>query len=252
MTPRATSTALLAARPDRPALADALAQHGRVRVPNLLQADFARQLHATMTTWRRWALVTRIEGQHRSFDAEAMEAVDPARRAAFDTLVQQEAGRGFQYLFERYPLVDHGRTGQLADAVLLQAFALLRSEAFLELARQLLGEPGIRFADGQLTRYRAGHFLTQHDDEAEGLNRVAAYVVNLSADWPADDGGALEFVGPQGERLEAWTPGFNSMSLFRVPAPHRVAAVAASAAGARLSITGWFRWGDEPAVGEGL
>ncbi len=251
MTPGATSTALLAARPDRPALAEALAREGRVRVPNLLQADFARQLHATMTAWRRWALVTRIEGQHRSFDAEAMEAVDPARRAAFDTLVQQEAGRGFQYLFERYPLVDHGRTGQLSDAVLLQAFALLRSEAFLDLARQLLGAPEICFADGQLTRYRAGHFLSLHDDEAEGLNRVAAYVINLSTDWPAADGGALEFLSPQGEPLEAWTPGFNTMSLFRVPAPHRVSVVAPGATGTRLSITGWFRRGAEPAVGDG-
>ena len=250
MSAPALADRLLAARPDIAALSAQLAVQGRVRVPQLLELSFAEPLRDTRARWRRWALVTRIEGQHRSFDAEAMEAVDPARRAAFDTLVQQEAERGFQYLFERYPLVDDGRTGQLADAVLLQAFALLRSEAFVDLARQLLGEPGIRFADGQLTRYRAGHFLTRHDDEAEGLNRVAACVINLSVEWPAADGGALEFVGPQGERLEAWTPGFNTMSLFRVPAPHRVAPVAAGATGARLSITGWFRWGDEPAVGE--
>jgi hypothetical protein len=242
---------LLAPRSDIASLAAELARQGRVRVPQLLQPGLAESLHATMTAWRRWALVTRIEGQHRSFDAAAMTELDPTRRAAFEQLVQQEARRGFQYLFERYPLVDHGRTGQLSDAVLLQAFALLRSEGFLELARQLLGAPDIRFADGQLTRYRAGHFLSLHDDEAEGLNRVAAYVINLSADWPAADGGALEFIGPQGELLEAWTPGFNTMSLFRVPAPHRVAVVAADATGTRLSITGWFRRGAEPAVGDG-
>jgi Rps23 Pro-64 3,4-dihydroxylase Tpa1-like proline 4-hydroxylase len=46
-------------------------------------------------------------------------------------------------------------------------------------------------------------------------------------------------------------PGFNTMSLFRVPAPHRVAVVAADATGTRLSITGWFRRGAEPAVGDG-
>ncbi len=250
MTPYPAGPAPLAPRIDIADLAAQLARQGRVRVPQLLQPAFAGRLHTTMAAWRRWALVTRIEDQHRSFDAEAMTELDPARRTAFEQLVHEQAGRGFQYLFERYPLVDHGRTGQLTDAVLLQAFALLRSEPFLDLARQLLGEPDIRFADGQLTRYRAGHFLSLHDDEAEGLNRVAAYVINLSVDWPAADGGALEFLGPAGDLIESWSPGFNTMSLFRVPAPHRVAAVAAGARGARLSITGWFRRGDEPAVGE--
>lgn len=184
MTGPVSPVELLAPRSDIASLSTELARQGRVRVPQLLQPGLAQSLHVTMAAWRRWALVTRIEGQHRSFDAEAMAEIDPARRAAFEQLVQQEAGRGFQYLFERYPLVDHGRTGQLSDAVLLQAFALLRSEAFLDLARQLLGAPEIRFADGQLTRYRAGHFLSLHDDEAEGLNRVAAYVINLSTTGP--------------------------------------------------------------------
>jgi hypothetical protein len=240
----------LAARDDLPRLTAALARDGRVRVPALLTPDLADSLQATMRRWNSWARVTRIEGEHRSFDATAMDRLDDGRRQSFEALVADETRRGFQYLFDRYPLVDHGRAGRLHDAVLLRAFALLRSEAFLALVRQLLGEPGITYADGQLTRYHPGHFLTRHDDEAPGLNRVAAYVINLSPGWRSADGGALEFLDADGHLLQAWAPGHNTMSLFRVPAPHRVAAVAAQAQAPRLAITGWFRSGTEPPAPE--
>lgn len=241
-------SAELVQRTDLPVLADTLARRGRVRVPQLLQASFAQALHASMLGWTSWARVTRLQGQHRSFDAAAMDQLDPARRLAFSQAVEHEARHGFQYLFDRYPLVDHGRSGRLQHPELLRAFALLRSQAFLDLGRALLAEPAISFADGQLTRYGPGHFLSLHDDQAPGMHRVAAYVINLSPDWPASDGGALEFLDSHGQLQEAWPPQFNSMSLFRVPVPHRVAAVAAGARACRFAITGWFRSGAESPV----
>jgi len=49
--------------------------------------------------------------------------------------------------------------------------------------RDLTGEPRIALADVQLTRLRPGHFLTEHDDHAEGKNRSFAYVLNLTPAW---------------------------------------------------------------------
>jgi Rps23 Pro-64 3,4-dihydroxylase Tpa1-like proline 4-hydroxylase len=34
--------------------------------------------------------------------------------------------------------------------------------------RELTGEERIAMADMQVTRYRAGHFLTEHDDHEKG------------------------------------------------------------------------------------
>lgn len=236
----------LAAREDWPALTESFADQRRVLVPEILDSTFARRLHDRLKSWSQWALITRIQGQHREFDAQGMKSVTPDKRRVLDKLIHKEAGEGFQYLFERFPLYDTGRAGQLSDPVLAEAYALLRSRAFLDLGRHFTGEPSIQFADGQATRYRPGHFLTLHDDRADGMNRVAAYVINLTPEWGADFGGQLQFTDWQGRVEQVFTPGFNTLSLFSVPCPHFVSAVAPFAPGARYAITGWFRTGEEP------
>jgi hypothetical protein len=233
----------LAPRADVAALARRYRFRRRVQVPELLHGDIARRLHARLSTWKEWALVTRVQGEHRAFDAAGMDAIDAARRATFDRLVLEEASRGFQYLYERYPLHDRGRAGALGDPLLLQAFAFLRSAPFLDLARRLTGVPEIAHADGQLTRYRRGHFLTLHDDADAANTRVAAYVLNLTPAWPADFGGQLQFADARGLVEAAVAPRLNSLSLFAVPSPHLVTAVAPFANGARFALTGWFHRG---------
>ena len=221
----------------------------RAQIPNFLEPEFAYRLHGRLVSWSEWALVTRIDGRHRIFDANGMDQLELEKRATFDELVAAEARAGFQYLYERFPLYDRGRSGQLADPVLTEVYALLRSEAFLEMGRQLTGDPGISYANGQVSRYRRGHFLTLHDDGgAEGVDRVAAYVLNMTPDWPADYGGQLQFADDQGRAEETVTPRINSLSVFAVPCPHLVSAVAPFVSGSRFAITGWFNRGEEPTV----
>lgn len=238
----------LAKRGDLDALALAFSQKGRLLVREILEDSFAQRLHRRMATWPEWALVTRISGEHRSFDANGMDSVPHDKRAAFDELVAVEARQGFQYLYERYPLYDHARMGVLKDAVLGEAVDLVRSPEFLALGRKLTGNEAITFADAQLTRYRRGHFLTLHDDTADGMNRVAAFVINLTPAWAADFGGQLQFVDKSGAVEEVFVPGFNTLSLFAVPHPHAVSAVAPFVATHRYAITGWLRTGVEPPV----
>jgi SM-20-related protein len=213
-------------------------RHRRVLVPQLLAAPLLQALHARILDWPEWALVTRLSGEHRTFDSQAMDRVDAATRAAFEAHVAAEAQRGFQYLFERYALVDRGDAGQLADPVLSEVYRALCSEDLLSLVRQISGETDIARIDGQLTRYRRGHFLSAHDDAAP--TRRVAYSLNLSANWPAAQGGGLQFLDAHGEALCSWAPQMNALSLFAVPQPHRVEAVSADAIGSRFAITGWF------------
>lgn len=241
---------MISPRDDTAALRQRFLQHGRVLIPGIFEPDFAQGVLDAAHGHTGWLLVTRIEGTHREFDAAQMEHVPKERMRTFDELVAQEARRGFQYRFERHLLYDNLRAGALPEGPLRAMAEALNSDAFISLLHTVMSEPyvpGETFCDGQLTRYRAGHFLTSHDDGLPEFNRIAAFVVNLTPDWSADLGGLLMFTGADGHVEEAFTPKFNTLSLFRVPQPHAVSAVAPFARGARHAVTGWLRRAQPPA-----
>lgn len=220
----------------------------RGQVDHALTATAQAAVLAAVARIPRWTLVTRLAGRHLDLDAAAMQALPKAQRAEFDLRVRAEAAQGFQYLYETYPLYDKWHGGVLADEapVLAELFTALNSAAFLDPMRDLLDAPEISFADAQLTRYRAGHFLTTHDDGIEGKNRVAAYVLTLSEGWQGDWGGVLEFQLPDGRVTERFVPRGNTLSLFKVPQPHAVTPVASTVTADRVSVTGWLRSGRDP------
>lgn len=241
---------MLFPRTDTSALRQRFGQHGRVLVPDILAPDFARSVLSAIGAQGGWLLVTRIEGAHREFDAAQMQLVPTERLKTFEALVAREARGGFQYRFERHLLYDNLRAGKLPDGPLRTLAELLNSDSFIGLLHDIMGAPfvsGDTFCDGQLTRYRAGHFLTSHDDELPEFRRIAAFVLNLTPDWSADLGGLLMFTGEDGHVQEAFTPKFNTLSFFKVPQQHAVSAVAPFAQGARHAVTGWLRRGPPPA-----
>lgn len=231
---------------DRDAARVSMQENGYAALAPLLQPGDAKRLHERVTSWPHWGLVTHLEDQHRTFDAAGMEQIEPVRKAQFEALVHTAAARGFQYLFDNFALYEMGRNGKLEDPVLKSAFDFIRSDVFLDLAREVTGARDIAFADCQLTRYRPGHFLTLHDDGNVGKNRRAAYVLNLTPDWKADYGGQLQLVDEAGDVSRGFTPGFNRLLMFKVPQPHLVSCVSPFAPGARYAITGWVRAGEEP------
>lgn len=241
---------MLSQRTDLELLRQRFSQSGRVLIPEILDPGFARRVLEAVQGQTGWILVTRIEGAHREFDAARMAEVPKEQLATFERLVAYEARAGFQYRFERHLLYDNLRAGNLPAGPLRDLAELLNSDPFISLLHEVMGAPftsGETFCDGQLTRYRAGHFLTSHDDELPEFRRLAAFVVNLTPDWTADLGGLLMFTGGDGHVEEAFTPRFNTLSFFRVPQQHAVSAVAPFAAGARHAVTGWLRRGPPPA-----
>ncbi len=241
-----TPSGLLDGAIDVRSAAKAYARDGYAAASAVLDPAFADRLHGAALAFDAWSLVTVIEGQHRAFDAAQMNQVDAARRSAFEALVAREARAGFCYLYDQFNLYETRRRGQLGEGPLADAAALIASDAFIDLGRRLTGDPAIRFADCQLTRYRPGHFLTAHDDAAEGKDRSAAFVLNLTRDWCADFGGVLQILDDAGDVRAGLVPRFNRLALFKVPQPHAVSVVAPYAPGPRLAITGWFRRDDEP------
>lgn len=122
----------------------------------------------------------------------------------------------------------------------LAAFALMNTAPVRDLLRTVTGR-ATDFCDMQATRYRSGHFLTTHDDNAgPKKNRKLAYVLGLTEGWSAVWGGQLQFL-EDGRVVDAFAPRFNTLSVFAVPFPHHVSQVASFAPKPRYSLTGWFR-----------
>ncbi len=191
-----------------------------VHVPNFLSEAEAHALYGAMQALD-WRLA--LNGVARAYDFKAADlaAFDLAERGKLVTAVHAQAKQGFQFLFDSYRISDECEAGALTQGPLAELFAALNSEPVLKGLRTLTGDTRIANLDAQATRYGAGHFLTQHDDEEAGKNRLFAYVLNLTPVWKADWGGLLMFIGPDGHVAEAYTPRWGALNILKVPQPHR-------------------------------
>ncbi|MBB5519542.1 Rps23 Pro-64 3,4-dihydroxylase Tpa1-like proline 4-hydroxylase [Amphiplicatus metriothermophilus] len=223
-----------------------MAARGRAQIPDVLEPDAAKRILTRLEMAPRWNLAADCAGRHVDLDAKGMEARPAKDRAQFMALVHEQARDGFGYLFNNIPIYDIYHNRKTQSHPLNEVYELLNSAPMLELARHVTGCDDIGFADAQATRYLPGHFLTEHDDNVAGKNRRAAYVLSLTAKWRPDWGGLTLFLDEHGCVEEAFAPKFNTLSIFLVPQRHAVSVVAPFAGGARYSITGWFRAGEDP------
>ena len=217
-----------------------LARSGRIHIPGFLDESAARTTHEAMQA-ADWRLA--VNGDAGSYDLSAanIAALNPGQQEKLVGAIHAKARTGFQFMFDSFRLSDLFESGALVDGALADLFSTLNSEPYLALMREITGNPRIAYIDAQATRYRPGHFLTTHDDDVEGKNRLFAYVINLTPNWRVDWGGVLMFVDEDGHVAEAYTPRWNALNIMRVPQQHAVSIVAPFAAGARYSITGWMR-----------
>ncbi len=226
------------------AWSEAFARAGRLHVPGILTPDSARRLHAALDQQTPWSGVVGIGEKLWNLDLDGAAAVSAEDRNALDHQIMAQSREGFGFRFDNWRVSDEIDAGRRRGNLIEDAYDLLNGPVFLDFVRALTRDPRPSFCDGQATRYRPGHFLTEHDDHAEGKNRLYAYVLNLTPRWRADWGGLLTFIDPDGHVAEAYTPSFNALNIFRVPQKHAVSYVTPLAGAPRLSLTGWIRTGD--------
>ena len=218
-----------------------LLSHGRVQIPGFLQEPSAARLRECLSNEVPWQTALRSDRPVAGSDNAAHSEV--AHQALLHTLYQR-ARDAFEFVFDRYRMIDARRDGLDPELVLHAVVDFLNTPPFLDFARHLTGDPAIRMVSAIAVRYRHGHFLRAHNDHAGNEDRAYAYVINLSRDWLPDWGGLLQFLDPAERRVvDTFVPLWNSLSLFRVPQPHVVSLVAPWAGSPRYSITGWFRRG---------
>jgi SM-20-related protein len=224
---------------DPSSFSDAFAREGVVQIPVFLEpidADAAGDLLEGVPSW---AIVAPDEKN------ETLVITNEAVRKFGDAAVRQflqgalkRASRGFSFIHLSYPMQDeyardpappiHGLT------------ELVQSRAFLDFGAKVIGAPHVAGVRAQASHYRPGDFLTLHDDKHGRDARLAAFTLGFTREWRPDWGGQLLFHDADGQIERGFMPGFNVLTLFRVPRPHSVAPVAAYAAAKRLSVTGWL------------
>lgn len=226
---------------DRAALGASFAARGRVEIRDFLVPEEAEALRLHLLGRPDWNLVLNAREKVYEISRSRLGELTEAQKNQLDTLVCGSAKHSFQYRYETIRVPDDDACRSSADDLLTQFISFMSSEPVLGLLREITRFSDISFADGQATAYSPGHFLTKHDDDIEGKNRRAAYVLGLTPGWSADWGGLLMFHGDDGNIHEAFTPAMGALRIFAVPAPHSVSYVSPLAPMSRLSVTGWLR-----------
>jgi Rps23 Pro-64 3,4-dihydroxylase Tpa1-like proline 4-hydroxylase len=226
---------------DLSALARAYTERGRVRIYGLL-ADGAVELHDYLESRRDWIHLISTEDDVLELDPAAKKRLGAGRWKAIEAGAHERARTGFQYRYQALRVPDDDELEGCHDP--LTEFArLMQSDAMLDLLRAVTGHVGVAFTDGQATAYGHDDFLTCHDDDVAGKNRIAAYVYGLTPGWRLEWGGLLLFHGHADRTAEALVPRFNTLDLFSVPQRHSVSVVTPSASHRRFAVTGWLRGG---------
>jgi SM-20-related protein len=225
---------------DRRLIGEVFKIQGRVHIPEVLTRPDADTVFTHLSSQTPWQLSLNVGQRHVDIAHQQLMLMPPEQRETMTRRMLEQSQRGFQYVFENYPLYDLYQAGDRAHP-LLAMHEFLNSKEFLQFARDVTGLQDIAFADSQATRYLPGHFLTEHDDEVAGKQRLAAYVFGFTPQWRADWGGVLQFIDRDGHIAEGYVPKFNVLNLFRVPQKHSVSYVTPAAVEARYSITGWLR-----------
>jgi Rps23 Pro-64 3,4-dihydroxylase Tpa1-like proline 4-hydroxylase len=225
---------------DVDALAAAYARDRRVRVPALLAEEGLANLYwslADRDDW--WHLINTADGVVE-LDRAGRAALGESARAELDAKVADGLRTGFQYRYEGLKVPRADDSARASDP--LACFSrLMASVEMVDLLRAITGFEGLAFTDGHATAYGAGDFLTGHDDDVEGKDRIAAYVFGLTPRWRLEWGGLLLFHGPDEASVSGQVPRFNTLDLFAVPQRHSVSMVAAAAPVRRFAVTGWLR-----------
>ena len=226
---------------DADCLADIYAAEGRVAIDDILTQDSAEWLHNHLRARADWLQVMNSGDRLIELDRPTRAGLSSDQQTALDQAVYAGARYGFQYRYESLRVPDDAAERAQSDDT-LAAFASWWSDGPVrDFLRHVTGERAIAFADAQGTAYSPGDFLTGHDDDFAGKNRLAAYVLGLTPQWRLEWGGLLLFHDAQERTAETWMPGFNRLVLFRVPQRHSVSEVTHAAAYRRYSITGWLR-----------
>ena len=219
------------------------AREGYVQIPAFLAPDDAEAV-AGLLEPLTWNIVAPDEtGETLVISPDVIKKFGEAQVRQFLQGAIRRAGKTFSFVHMSYALQDEYPRGP--EAPIHRATEFLESRAFLDLGGRVIGAPEVTGVRVQASYYRPGDFLTVHDDSHRKDHRLVAFTLGFTRRWRPDWGGQLLFHDAEGNVTRGLAPGFNVLTLFKVPTAHSVAQVASYAEAKRLSLTGWLLGGKE-------
>ncbi|WP_051435511.1 2OG-Fe(II) oxygenase family protein [Shewanella fidelis] len=220
---------------DWDALKNQYKKDNRIKIQNVWLPEDADKINHCLTHKTQFSHAYTQNGQPLvSTDDELRAMTSSAQRALFKNLYQ-DASKGIGFWYGRHMV------SPSSPALLNSIKNYLNSDTLLDNIRYISDRKDIKLASAQGTRYTSGSFLTRHRDVVEKEGRILAFVLGFTPKWHPDWGGLLQFYQDDGTPRDAWTPEFNTMTLFDVKHVHSVTHVPPFCPSQRLSITGWFR-----------
>jgi SM-20-related protein len=210
-------------------------ENGIVRINNFLESEDASLLSDFVRSQVEFTNAFFIDNENKEASDKQIGELSAEQRRSLYMSIYQNAAQGVGFLYGRQKIND------TSDEPLKELLSRLNESSTLSLISAITSQSSISHADGQVTRYRVGDFLTRHVDDIPGETREIAYVLGLSPQWHADWGGLLQQYSLDGTPEKSWAPAFNTLTIFNVKKVHSVTSIAPFAPESRYSITGWFR-----------
>jgi Rps23 Pro-64 3,4-dihydroxylase Tpa1-like proline 4-hydroxylase len=226
---------------DVAALAEEYQSQGRIRIQRLLADDGLAELYDYLNEHDGWWQLFNTPNGIVELDRATRATMSAEEREAFDRQVNENALAGFQYRYEGLRVPEPDEADQNPQDLVEEFAELMSSEPMLDFLRAVTGSGEVAFTDGFVTAYGPGDFLTGHDDDVAGKERIAAYVFGMTPRWRLEWGGLLLFHGANEASVSGHVPRFNTLDLFSVPQRHSVTMVTPAAPTRRYAITGWLR-----------
>lgn len=231
----------ISAEHDANQLQQAFVAHGRLQVPNFMDAQSAQQVHQMLKQNQNWYLTYNEGKENYESEAAKFNALAPAQQQRFMSNVYGRAREDFQYIFKQYYITQAIKLGEQPGHALHCVEDFVNDEAFLGFMRTLTNRQDISHSDCYASCYEAGHFLTEHNDIHNQQNRIAAWVISMTPDWNPNWGGYLAFFDDSGNIDAAFKPSYNTLNIFSIPQKHAVQLVAPFAGHPRTSLLGWLQ-----------
>lgn len=210
----------------------------RVQITNVWDVKTAEIISRCLAKEIEYVYAYAYQGNYFEISETELKCFSQSQMSQFTKNLYNDASKGIGFLYGRQLIKDYN----LKQPEILKAVSrFLNSEVFLQHIRDISGYSDITMASVKATRYTSGNFLTRHNDINPNENRRLAYVLGFSPHWHPDWGGLLQFYQQNGTPRDAWSPLFNSMSLFDVNHIHAVTFITPYAFTPRYSITGFFR-----------
>jgi len=229
---------------DPDALAADYRANRRMQIRDFLTDPSARAVYEELHQLP-WGLVYNEGEKVVQLAPDRVAQLDGREAAAITAGIQRRARTQYQFLYAYFPILTAYFSSHSPRFGIFDFYEFINNPATLDFVRRVTGLDNIRWADGQATWYKPGHFLKAHTDEEASTGRLAAYVMNLSPMWERDWGGFLQFFDADDNIEQAFKPSFNTLNIFTIPQHHSVSMVSTYVQAERLAVTGWFR-GDDP------